>query len=132
MLAPLPVVLGLVLMLPPLPVVLGRLGVPASRLRTSFLAASQHLKLLSGAGELADWATAGAEANARSAAPANSEIVFIRSSFHPIDVSADIDKKLHVESRFQSLFEQKSSSSAHAHLRGCDAVVGEDLREDSL
>ena len=104
-LAPLPVVLGLVLMLPPLPVVLGRLGVPASRLRTSFLAASQHLKLLSGAGELADWATAGAEANARSAAPANSEIVFIRSSFHPIEVSADIDKKLHVESRFLSLFE---------------------------
>ena len=58
-----------------LPVVLGMLGVPASRSRTSFLAASQHLKLLSDSPGLdADCATAGAVASARSAAPANREI----------------------------------------------------------
>ena len=88
-LEPMPAVLGLVLILLPLPVALGMLGVPAGRSRTSFLAASQHLKLLS-ALEPPDCATAGAEANASSAAPANSEIIFIGVPFIPFGFGAAI------------------------------------------
>jgi hypothetical protein len=65
-----------------LPVVLGMLGVPASRSRTSFLAASQHLKLLSDSPGLdADCATADPVASASSTAPANREVAFIGAPF---------------------------------------------------